>query len=999
MLSVTAWADAEFQASETVGSPEHIYKIRGGQANTSYYWGTAGRSVAVASAADFAFFKVDNTENQYYVYCVTDKTYLSYNKSNLGDGKNKAVGVSKKEDANPWQITVVSTDYFQLQPIGTNGTAATTYANWYGGPSTSFTSIGLYGTSGNNGNAWTFETVDESNTVKVTYNVNDENSKTLYTLQYSATAGNAYPTPSLPASAYCTSVYYSFSNVPSGNVSAAETKDVTLVQNTPFKISKSFEDATWYSLRIFSSNYNLYYTEGETTMSPASSASVWEDTYMFCFVGDVANGFAIYNKAAGSDKVLSSKKDVSTDEGRQTYVTLGDKSTAEQYLWDILNKSEATNSVSFEGFLLAQHGNSSARMNLVNSGLAYWTGGSGARSTFTVVEDPDLTEINEWYNKGGNIGYPSAASSATTGLKTAIDNFNTTKNDANATAIYDALNTFKTCSTDIVLPEDGKAYKLYFVANNSDKTKYGIASSGNSLTFNKAGDATSFYCHKITNVEGNERFVFVDENGKLLKYQGLSDVYSVANSSGDKRLMNDYYIEPLNKVTANVTSSAADRCGYLYIGTSARSLDNANAGVFVYKFSEDKNDGASAPFHNANFSSAITIENVADFTANDAQKKVAAQVDAIVKGYPYAEYMGEGTGKYTYSVTNPSATGTTFANFQSAINATTSATDAAGYTITLNQPTAGYYYFKNKSTSGYVCGNVSDAATTQTATDKSAIFYIDSDNMVMAYDNGAYWKDVKSVGNGATYKSAWTFEESGTKGLYCLKTGDNYAAANSTALENGTDKTADAAAWELVAVTDLPLTIGSNGWSTFSAPVPVTIPEGKTAYYAPSLPSGGKLQIAEITGGIIPANTGVIISGTDAESINISTVVSGTPADLTNNKLVANVAATSITGVSSDGIYAFVTKTTDGNEVTGFMKLMTTITLPGHKCYLNTTTAAGSAEFIPISLADDPTGIESAEATTVGNSDAPIYDLQGRKVNGTKKGGMYIQNGKVFIAM
>jgi hypothetical protein len=85
------------------------------------------------------------------------------------------------------------------------------------------------------------------------------------------------------------------------------------------------------------------------------------------------------------------------------------------------------------------------------------------------------------------------------------------------------------------------------------------------------------------------------------------------------------------------------------------------------------------------------------------------------------------------------------------------------------------------------------------------------------------------------------------------------------------------------------------------------------------------------------------------------------------------------------------------------MKLLTKITLLGHKCYLNTATAVspstGSAQFIPISLTDDPTGIESAETTTVSDSNAPIYDLQGRKVASTTKGGMYIQNGKVFIAM
>ena len=123
-----------------------------------------------------------------------------------------------------------------------------------------------------------------------------------------------------------------------------------------------------------------------------------------------------------------------------------------------------------------------------------------------------------------------------------------------------------------------------------------------------------------------------------------------------------------------------------------------------------------------------------------------------------------------------------------------------------------------------------------------------------------------------------------------------------------------------------------------------------------------------------------------------------------SNTLVPNVVATSLTGSSSDGNYAFATNTS--TMVSGFMKLLTKITLDGHKCWLqlsnaavSTDPSAASAQFVPIALADDPTGIEAAETTTVSDSDASVYDLQGRKVNATKKGSMYIQNGKVFIAM
>ena len=36
-------------------------------------------------------------------------------------------------------------------------------------------------------------------------------------------------------------------------------------------------------------------------------------------------------------------------------------------------------------------------------------------------------------------------------------------------------------------------------------------------------------------------------------------------------------------------------------------------------------------------------------------------------------------------------------------------------------------------------------------------------------------------------------------------------------------------------------------------------------------------------------------------------------------------------------------------------------------------------------------------ATVVANENAPIYDLSGRRVAKTVKGGVYIQNGKKFV--
>ncbi|MGN1213344.1 MAG: hypothetical protein ACI4TR_00460, partial [Bacteroidaceae bacterium] len=325
-----------------------------------------------------------------------------------------------------------------------------------------------------------------------------------------------------------------------------------------------------------------------------------------------------------------------------------------------------------------------------------------------------------------------------------------------------------------------------------------------------------------------------------------------------------------------------------------------------------------------------------------------------------------------------------------------------------------FYYIKNKGTQTYVKGEKVDGSTAKLQEEQNvdAIFYIDADKNIMAYGNGAYWKGVYRLGIGEfsdnvgtyTYKHPWEFSEGNFVGGYLLRYGNDtegkYYATAGSSTSTGYSSAApsdDNGSWELIPVATLPLTIGTNGWATFSAPVNVALPaEGTKAFY---VKSGNQIENNALTlddvEGNIPANQGVIIKGTQGDVINITILEDAvTTADLTGNQLVANVDANSITGTESDEIYAFATY----QSKTGFMKLKTTITLGGHKCYLNLTNSTGSSSFLSLVVddEDDLTGAESIEAET--QEKAPVYDLFGRKVNETRKGGLYIRNGKKFIA-
>lgn len=64
-----------------------------------------------------------------------------------------------------------------------------------------------------------------------------------------------------------------------------------------------------------------------------------------------------------------------------------------------------------------------------------------------------------------------------------------------------------------------------------------------------------------------------------------------------------------------------------------------------------------------------------------------------------------------------------------------------------------------------------------------------------------------------------------------------------------------------------------------------------------------------------------------------------------------------------------------------------------NKAYL----ANAAAQAVKLMFDDEVTGIVDA-TENINNTDAPIYDLSGRRVMKTVKGGLYIQNRKKFIA-
>ena len=176
---------------------------------------------------------------------------------------------------------------------------------------------------------------------------------------------------------------------------------------------------------------------------------------------------------------------------------------------------------------------------------------------------------------------------------------------------------------------------------------------------------------------------------------------------------------------------------------------------------------------------------------------------------------------------------------------------------------------------------------------------------------------------------------------------------------------------------NIPLTVSSAGYATFTPAMDVKLPENVKAYTAKLSDSKTSVNLTAITE--IPAGTPVII---EAAENDYSLEVLQSAAAVSNNDLL--VSDGTITG---DGtVYVLAN---EGDKV-GFFKLESGVTLPVGKAYQKIA-GESSREFIAIN--NEATAIKSVETAKV---DGAIYNLAGQQVKNAQKG-IFIINGKKVV--
>ena len=255
-------------------------------------------------------------------------------------------------------------------------------------------------------------------------------------------------------------------------------------------------------------------------------------------------------------------------------------------------------------------------------------------------------------------------------------------------------------------------------------------------------------------------------------------------------------------------------------------------------------------------------------------------------------------------------------------------------------------------------------------------------NGVQADGTVVEFRTSNNTSNRHAYNISFKGNDNATRWLY-TNTGNYTDAGSNCGTEGGYN-------FNLEPVTELPVTVTAARYATFFAPVAVTVPSGVTAHTVTI--NGEWATLTAIEGGVIPANTGVVLQG-EANTYNFA--VTNTTATV-DSDLTGTAAATYITAdayvlgyINEEGALAevgFGKAVTEGQAEGTFLN-------NSHKAYLPASKANGAASY-SFRFEGGTTGVE--EVKTENGEVKAIYDLTGRQVNAVERG-IYIINGKKVL--
>lgn len=727
-------------------------------------------------------------------------------------------------------------------------------------------------------------------------------------------------------------------------------------------------NTTWYKMSLRAKYVTALSADDFGNLYAKQATEVNGEGALWCIVGDAENGYKLYNMFAGPNKPMN-LTDMSVDGAGRAQLVEG-----EGTLLDIVKKDGS------EGFYVKPLGTNNQWVNKRGDYFSNWTddralGEVGSAIRFYAVADVDadvakgIAELKSTLNsniakaeglKGEGLGY--YLQSTIDAAKSVAEN-----TEAKTADVLNAINA--------LTPNQPKAGVLYRIVSaypgfeNTQKVKKGVYTDGAAL-----------YWANVDTKNPTQYWMFEPANGGCFYLKNaitLNYVYAANSmSEGKDRMVEISW--PVNADGVPVANLRAGKdkpfhannhgggagigsnvIGFGTFGTETSgasawyiipaSLDDvhsmtAEAVAGLFPVTEEKQVG----LYKKNEVDALTLA-CNDFAAVADPKEAVTIFDGLpalraiaFSADKYYRFVNVGTSA-SYDVTLGVKDGKAFCSEGNKEN--------IDFVWQVIPTTDGKYFIKNANGKTYL-QPVLAGQTAQTALGEKE----------NAYELGK--------------ASAGVFKLYSGKSGYPAQVETN---AQNTFYLNGWD--GENAKWKVFEIesVEIPLhAAGTKSYATTYLPFSVSAAEGAELYTGEL--NGNVMNLTKSHTGVA-AEQGIVLVGESSATKAVLTIGEGTA---TSKGLVGTLTPKDVEAKS------VLTLGRSGSEV-GFFAFTGT-QIDANKAYI-TKPAGASAVMINFG---EVTGIENAVAPEAAN--APLYDLSGRRVVKAVKGGLYIQNGKKFIA-
>ena len=785
---------------------------------------------------------------------------------------------------------------------------------------------------------------------------------------------------------------------------------VTASAQEAFKVSEAptsgvwASNTKWYRISLREKYLSAYDVDvngnvrATATQAPTGAGAYW------CIVADGENGYKLYNRAAGPNRVLGLSQATTSDGFDATranfYAASTPSSTTEVgTTFDISLMQNQT--VIYKSKLKDSQ---NLYWNMRDGYLGYWNNGGAATDDGSKVRffAVDNAEVESDDNTNADT-YKTALSEKITAAQSFIDNNKVGYYSQSAIEAAQA----------VLNNSSSKASDYYFAALELQPN------------MPKAGE---LYCIKSANKAFTEQKNIYHE-GTTTKW-GKNDVTNAAQYWFFTPWGRGYKLQAVDTKTYFNTSRAMSKtAGFVEIAWYAPNVANIRVQNQSTLHAEGHNGGKGAkgnviPYQETGFGKEAgpsswtiveaTLEDAKQMQVNgtpeeyeggllvgsfDAQKAESFHqslassttmdevLNKIKNDLPIVSTIDE--NKYYRLVCVSPKTGSRDADGNTSDVTYTTLTRGTNNVVTAPfskgnvdqiwkfEKTEGGYYLKNMNGNGYL-NNIRQGNA------RGSLVSSPSDKFEIIDGSVSTQKALHVVGQ---YYTACLFAENHPNEP---AKGDAYAVAGW--FQNGSDYSNGAWAWKFVEANDIEValkTVESNSYATAYLPFGVSAVEGAKAYVGELNTEKNALNMTEVTS--VPAGKGFVLVG-DADAPK-ATLTIGT-ANEVNSDLTGTLVNKAIAEGEQTNYLVFGKNKANTTEV-GFFKPSTSVTsIPANKAYLDASTFSAGA--IVMNFGGNTTGVNTVVLGENGVN-APVFDLSGRRVVAPVKGGVYIQNGKKFI--